>query len=85
LAAKDKVITEQAIQINQFIERYEIAKQQTSVRYINNNRDYISSKICTEKTALEFLSFMLDYYGFYRIMIYEKTSVVNWCFFEGGS
>ena len=27
LAAKDKVITEQAIQINQFIERYEIAKR----------------------------------------------------------
>ena len=27
LAAKDKIITEQAIQINQFIERYEIAKR----------------------------------------------------------
>jgi transposase len=27
LAAKDKIITEQAIQINQFIERYKIAKR----------------------------------------------------------
>jgi len=37
------------------------AKNSTSVGYINNNRDYISSKNCTEKTALEFLAFMLDY------------------------
>lgn len=38
------------------------AKNSTSVWDINNNRDYIiSSKNCTEKTALEFLAFILDY------------------------
>jgi hypothetical protein len=33
----------------------------TSVGYSNNNRDYIPSKNCNEKTVLEFLTFMLDY------------------------